>query len=315
MNVIEKLQGKRWVRWVGYPAFFQVAFLAGLQLTFPYDALRDRLAGEARKATGMNVEIGKVRLAGISGIRLTDLALSKAGAMAEVVEREGDDEAPPRPPPARVEIDSLTAKAELFSMLRGKQAVKFSIDAWGGEVNGRFVSGADESSLHATARGINLAQSPIQVFGGLDMEGTLDKLQIDLQSPGADFSQADGVIEIEGNGLLLNGGEVQQFELPRIALGALRGKIQIEKGEGNFETFSIDGDDLEAKIDGKMRMAPTFSQSSLTGNLRLKPSDDWWNRNEMLKTAANFALPAQKDGWRVIGIYGQLGSPNFRPQR
>lgn len=313
MSVLEKLHGKRWVRWVGYPAFFNAAFLTGLHLTFPYDALRDRVAGEARKATGMNVEIGKIRLAGLTGVKISDLALSKSETNHYMA--SGEDGAPPPPPPARIEIDSLTAKADVFSMLSGKKAVKFAIDAWGGELNGRFISSPDESVFTASAKGINLAQSPIQAFAGLDMEGTLDSLKIDLQSPGADFSQAEGTIEIDGNGLLLNGGEVQQFELPKIALGALRGKITLEKGEGNFETFSIDGEDLEARIEGKLRMAPTFSQSSLNGNLRLKPSDDWWNRNEMLKTAANFALPAKGDGWRVIAIYGQLGKPGFRPQR
>lgn len=313
MSVLEKIQGKRWVKWVGYPAFFNVAFLAGLHLTFPYDTLRDRMAGEARKATGMNVEIGKVRLAGVTGVKITDLALSQSGSADYVVSNE--DGAPPPAPPARIEIDSLTAKADVFALLSGKKAVKFAIDAWGGELNGRFVSSQDETVLTASAKGINLAQSPVQAFAGLDLEGTLDSLKVDLQSPGADFSQADGTIEIDGNGLLLNGGEVQQFELPKIALGALRGKITLAKGEGEFETFSIDGEDLEARIDGKLRLAPAFSQSSLNGNLRLKPSDDWWNRNEMLKTAANFALPAKSDGWRVIAIYGQLGRPGFRPQR
>ncbi len=40
---------KRLVRFVIYPAFFSLCFAAMLLLNFPYGALKDRLAGEARK--------------------------------------------------------------------------------------------------------------------------------------------------------------------------------------------------------------------------------------------------------------------------
>src|SRR5690606_2655070 len=123
-------------------------------------------------------------------------------------------------------------------------------------------------------------------------------------------------VEIHGEELVLNGGEVQMFELPQVALGALDGRIVFKEGTAEFEEFKIGGKDLEAEIaDGTVRLQPILKNSSITGKLRIKPSDDWWNRNEMLKTAANFALPAGKDGWRTISLYGPISSPKFRPQR
>lgn len=340
MNVIEKLRGKRWVRWIGYPLFFNLAFWAALHLTFPYDALRDRIVTEASRASGMKVEIGKVRLAGVSGITLKDVDLSKEGAefaaaaAAEAAAGGGEGAAPgegaeaaaaagapegaaaPAPAgPPKIHFDSVTAQADLFSLIRGKRALKFSAEAWGGELDGRMMMGEEESVLEARGSGIDLAKSPLKDLAGLDLVGTLDRLTIDLKSPGPDFSKADGEIAIDGKGLLLNGGEVQHFELPKIAMGELGGKIKVEKGNGTFDKLGLKGDDLEAQIEGTLRLAPVFKQSSLNTKLKIKPSDDWWNKNEMLKTAANFALPADKNGWRVINVYGQIAHPNFRPQK
>lgn len=314
-GLLEKLQGKRWVRWVGYPAFFQLAFLVCLHLTFPYDALRDRLADEARAATGMDVEIGKVRLAGLSGIELRDVILSEPGHAPVPAAAEEGEEPIDRPPAKRIALDSVTAKADVMAMIRGQRAMKFAARAFGGSLNGRFRFSDDESIFLADAKGLDFAQSPLLPMVGLDLDGTLDRLQIELRSPGPDFSKADGKVQIQGADLVLNGGEVQHFELPKIVLGTLDGTLQIEKGEGNFETFSIQGDDLEARVEGNVRMGAMLSQSTLTGRLKIKPSDDWWGRNELLKTAANFALPAQSDGFRTLTVYGPVSKLNFRPQK
>jgi type II secretion system protein N len=147
------------------------------------------------------------------------------------------------------------------------------------------------------------------------MVGRIASMDIALRSPGGDFSKADGTVEINGEELALNGGEVQMFELPQIALGALQGRIEFKEGVADIEDLTIKGADLDARMEGQLRLQPVLKNSSLTGKLRIKPSDDWWNRNEMLKTAANFALPAGNDGWRTLAIYGSVGSPKFRPQK
>jgi type II secretion system protein N len=328
-SILARAKGKPWLRWVGYTAFFDLAFIGGIYLTFPYDALRDRIVAEMSKATGMEVAIEKVRLAGVSGLTLhgvdiaSDLDPEIPAAALAVAEGEGDvalakdegSEAPAPAGPPRLHLDAVTAKADLLAFVAGKRAVKFDIDAFGGDLRGRFVVGEEEQIFEARARKIDFGQSPIQAFAGLDLVGRIDELKVDLRSPGQDFSKADGTLEIKGQELLLNGGEVQMFELPKIALGQLNGRIEFKEGVADFEEFAIKGDDLEARIEGNMRLQPRLASSSLTGKLKIKPSDDWWNRNEVLKTAANFALPAGKDGWRTISVFGSVSKPNFRPQK
>jgi type II secretion system protein N len=90
-------------------------------------------------------------------------------------------------------------------------------------------------------------------------------------------------------------------------------RIPIEAGKATIEALSLQGADLEANVEGGLvRLAPKLSQSTLAGKLKIKPSDDWWTRNEMLKNMANFALPAGKDGFRTITLAGQLRSPCAR---
>ncbi len=434
MKILERLRGKSWPKWVGYTLFYNLVFYGAVYLTFPYDALRDRITSEARRM-GVELSIGKVRIAGISGVKLSDVRVlqegeAAAGASAAEIARRGetganedaihsdekkkiaelsddekkklaeidaklsDDErkkmaemeehhraalekaegperealamkfaeereamaqkrrearggekakprsdeamkraqarkeaeaerekapaaeaAAPIPAPAAggIHIDSVTAKVDLIASILGKQAFSFNADAWGGRVKGKFTQGKEDRSFQLSATNLELGASPIQALAGLDLQGKLSSLTIDLASNGPDFSNADGKLVIKGSDLVLEGGEVQQFELPKVVLGTLDGTIDIKEGKADTDTFEIKGDDIDVKLAATVRLSPELSASTLTGKLQLKPSEDWWNRNEMLKAAAGFALPAGEDGWRSLNLYGQLRRPNFRP--
>ncbi|MFP2913264.1 type II secretion system protein GspN, partial [Pyxidicoccus sp. 3LFB2] len=65
----------RWKIVLGYAAFAVVAFILGLFVTFPYDAIRTRLVTEAAQA-GFAVRIGSLR-PGLAGITATQVRVSK----------------------------------------------------------------------------------------------------------------------------------------------------------------------------------------------------------------------------------------------
>ncbi|HWV39332.1 MAG TPA: type II secretion system protein GspN [Vulgatibacter sp.] len=386
MKLIEKIRGKRRWKWTGYSLFFSVVFYAALYLTFPYDALRDRVADVVRDRTGKQITIGEVRLAGFNGIRLHDVRLggeeSAAGAAArsaaarkadvepgkelegateadrqridelakriESLEHDegaaderrkmeleladlraklgessmreakgggGDAASAPEQsgPPSGIQLDSLTARVDLLAALRGSQGLSFDARAWGGRIQGKVSFGEDSRRIAVHAKDLVLEQSPILALSGLDLEGTLESLDLELAAEGADFTTAAGRLVVKGDSLVLRGGEVQQFELPKVDLGILDGRVEVLDGRADTDGFEIRGPDLEAKVNATIRIAPDFGASTLTGKLQIKPSEDWWNRNEMLKTAANFAMPASGDGWRSLNLHGQLRRPGFRP--
>lgn len=292
-HLVAKLWAGRSRKRLLYALFFQVAFAAAFALTFPYDALRDRVVSLAGQA-GVKVRIGTVRLALPAGITLRD------------VDWYASSDADSKP----IHVDAFTARPELLGLVRGKQAVGFQAEAWGGKLQGRFEKAGEGQKIEAKARGIALEKSPL-ANSGLDLEGELAELELSFESDG-DLSKATGALLLKGDKLSLNGGEVQQFELPKVVLGSLDGKVSIKEGRATFDTFSLKGDDIDARLEGSIRLGNKLSTSALSGKLQFKPSDDWWSRNEMLRTAANFALPEGKDGFRSVQIYGQVQSPRFR---
>jgi type II secretion system protein N len=327
---------RSWTRWLGYPAFFGAAFWLCLYATFPNDALRDRIAAEARQRLGTEVQIGSVRLAGISGVTLRDVswvaddaaasAAPAAAAPAGENEKAEDEKAEGEAAPAdakpatpahdgRVVLDKVTAKAKLFSLLAGNQAFTLDIDAWGGNLSGVYEAGEENLTVRAKLTGVDLARSPLRALAGVDLAGKLSDVDLEITADGDDLTKANGSVTLKGEELQLQGGEVQGFELPAMALGTLDGAITVNNGKATFEKFELKGQDLQAEIDGYVRLSSRLKFSTLSGKLRLKPSDAWWNKNEMLKGMANLALPEGKDGWRTVGLYGQLAKPNFRPQR
>ncbi len=316
---------KSWTRWLGYPAFFAVAFWLALFATFPNDALRDRIAAEARNRLATEVQIGSVHLAGLTGITLRDVSWVADDSLPEPAqavptgegEKAGEtvDAVQQAPAPSgRIVLDKVTAKAEVLALLRGEQAFTFDVAAWGGNVEGRYAAG-DGLDVRAELRDVDLARSPLRPLAGVDLAGKLARVDLELTSNNRDLSKASGKFVVRGDGLHLKGGEVQGIELPEMALGTLEGNVTIENGKATFEDFALKGPDVEAELEGYVRLNTKVGFSTLSGKLKLKPSDEWWNKNEMLKGMANFALPAGKDGWRTVGLYGQLSKPNFRPQR
>jgi type II secretion system protein N len=325
---------RSWTRWVGYPAFFAAALWVSFYLTFPSDALRDRLAAEARNRFDTEVEIGSVRPAGLSGLTLRDVswqigeapaAAAPAPAPVPAAAPEGapaGEGGAPAPAPAaaaapdnRIVLDRVTAKAELFALLRGKKAFSFDVDAWGGNIEGRYETSADKVAVEAQLRGVDLGRSPLRPLAGIQIDGKVARADLTFASAAKDYAKANGKLTLKGEDLQLKGGEVQGVELPAMALGSLDGNVTIENGKATFETFQLKGQDVEAQIEGFVRLNAKLAGSTVSGKLKLKPSEEWWNRNEMLKGMANFALPAGKDGWRSVGLYGQLSHPSFRPQR
>jgi type II secretion system protein N len=330
---------RSWTRWLGYPAFFGAAFWLCLYATFPNDALRDRIAAEARQRLGTEVQIGSVRLAGISGVTLRDVSwvaddaaaspspapAAAAAPAGEGEKKEGEqaegEAAPAEAQPAapahdgRVVLDQVTAKAKLFSLLAGNRAFTFDIDAWGGNVAGVYEAGGESLEVKARLKGVDLARSPLRALAGVDLAGKLSAIDVELTADGEDLTKANGSVTLKGEELQLRGGDVQGVELPAMALGTLDGAITVNNGKATFEKFELKGQDLQAELDGYVRLSSRLKFSTLSGKLRLKPSDEWWNKNEMLKGMANLALPEGKDGWRTVGLYGQLAKPNFRPQR
>lgn len=296
-KILQTLREKRWARWLGLSLFSWAVFTFSLYLTFPSDAVRDRIVQAARQQ-GMQVRMESVNLALPLGLTFNETYW---------ILREPDAKA--EKSAIALHVSRLTVRPSLLGLITGKKAVSFDGRLWGGSLSGKAAASEEGNTIDARLRGLDLGQSLLGAVG-LQVEGTIDELR--LSATGSQLADMEGELTLNGSALQINGGEVNHFSLPKIALGDLEGQIHISAGRAEIDVFEANGEDLTARVEGSLRFADRFALSTLQTRLRFKPSEAWWEQNEMLRAGAAMALRKDDEGFHSIQLYGQLGRPRFR---
>ncbi len=328
----------RWKVALGYTAFTVVALIACFLLTFPYTALRSRIATEALKA-GYVVRIGTMR-PGLIGLTARDVRLSLPPEALSPETRaallSGDPEATRMIGPAELgealTVDSVFLRPTLFPL-----GVAFRAQVLGGTASGS-VGGTQSLALRVRLENLDPSKGNLKGFTGLDLAGringhvnlTLPRAQGAGGKPGDfDLSQADGELALEAQGLELHGSVpghsmtgqgpialVFPGGLPAIPVGELQGLIQFDKGQGTVETLQTRSDQLELKAEGTLRLKPRlqYTEPAMDVKLRVEP--------ELVKNLGTAGLglsilPPDKDDpkFRAGRLSGSLGQLRFLPKR
>jgi type II secretion system protein N len=313
--LLERLRGLKllplagWHRtaaWAGLGVFLFAFFLA---VTFPYDAVRARLAAQAENA-GYFLHIDSLGPAflGITahGARLTPQG-GDAGALATAVR-----------------VDRLTLRPSLLPWGLG-----FSAELFGGQASGSVGTGS-APSIRLKARGLSLRKSALQAMTGIDADGTLDAdLSLDVPAGGArgagpDLGSASGTVRLGGKGLAIQGGTVNvpmmgqtmAQGIPAVALGALELELPIEKGLGTLKTFHVDGADLEVRATGTVKLARALAYAEPDIVFRIRPLPDFLRRLGPLGVLfSQLPVDPTDSAFRDAKLTGYLGKPAFRPGR
>ena len=321
-----------WKITLGYCGFALVALIACLLLTFPYGALRSRIATEGLKA-GYVVRIDTLR-PGFLGLTAKNVRISlppeplNPDTRAALV--SGDpDEAKMFGPAELGEplvVDSLFLRPTLFP-----PGVAFSADVMGGEARGSY-GGWKGASLRVRLEGLDPSKGNLKNFSGLDLEGRLSG-SLALTMPPAvagaglkagepDLSLADGELALDGS-LQLKGGQAEGIiaaafpgGLPAVPLGDVQGLIRFVKGQGTVETFRTRSDQMEVVATGsvKLKQRLQYTEPAVDVKLRVEP--------ELVKNLGPAGLglsilPADKDDprFRAAQLSGSLGKLAFKPKR
>ncbi len=111
-------------------------------------------------------------------------------------------------------------------------------------------------------------------------------------------------------------GQMTPFDVPRISLGDIDGKLVVEKGQGKLETFHGKGDDVELLANGTLKLANNARYSEADINLKLKALPDFVKRLGIIGAGLS-VLPADRQDptFRLARITGFVGRPNFGPGR
>jgi type II secretion system protein N len=316
----------RWKVFLGYAAFAVVAFVLGLFVTFPYDAIRTRIVTEAAQA-GLAVRIGSMR-PGLAGITATQVRVSKppqplsAETIAVLATGQGNMPGPLELGEA-VTFDSVAVRPTLFP-----PGVAMRADAMGGTLSASVGLFGDKK-VHVEADGVKASGGNLPAFLGLDLDGEVNGvLALTLPSKNgsdADLSQADGELTLDTRGLVIKGGKVavpmgggnsMPMDLPKVTLGNLTGRIQFEKGLGTVQSLRLKGEDVEAMATGTLKLGKKleYSEPAMDVNIKLDPEAQ--KRLGAVAMGLTILPPDKKDpSFRAARLAGFLNRPTFLPRR
>jgi type II secretion system protein N len=282
----------RLLKLIGYPAFFGAAFSLMLFLTFPYDAL-GQLVGEQARRSGMELTFDRLG-PGFFGVRAR-------GVSVKLPKQDGQT-AEPEP----IYVESVSVRPSLLP-----PGVKVSADLFGGSLDATW-GAVGNPTLTLKAKGLDLLKTNAKAAVGLDLTGKLGAV-VELKLDKKDPTKTTGRVALMGESLLVNGGTVANYDLPKIDLGRLDAELKLENGKASVQTFRGNGADLELTVDGEVGLGQKPMMSTLKLKAKFKPSDDLLKRNSFIATGLGFAMAKDSGGFYAADIQGMLGNPRFKP--
>lgn len=298
-------------RIAGYSAFSLFALVTAFFLTFPWEALKDRVRLEA-DAAGYFVRLGSLG-PGLLSVRASDVQVS----------RKSDAEPPPEP----LKLDSVSLGPALFP-----PGLKLTVKGLDGTVTAA-VGTLGSTRVSMDVDGLDLSKGNLKGFSGIDFVGTVDA-HLDLAIPkGAaqgnapaepDLSLASGTFSLDTRGVTINGGSITmvipQFgadptplDLPKVVVGDLGAKVKIEKGLATVEEWKSRSPDVELAVGGTVKLGKRLEYSEAGLEVRFKPDPGFQGRLGLIGSAFSMVGPDPKDpAWRLGRLTGFLGRPQFR---
>ena len=297
-----------WLRRLIYPTVFAACFVLFLFLTFPFDDLARSLEAKVRESGG-ELTIERMRPSGLGGVAAFGVKLRMPLA-------------PGADPLPELTLDRVDARPEYLLLLLRRLAFTFSAEGYGGKGSGRAALAKDVrqgllEALAFTGADLDLQRLPIRELSGLEVAGRANfKVDLHKLSP---LDLATGTVSATIKGAFVEGkltSVSMMPTLPKTALGEVELQGTLDKGAAKIDKCWARNGDLDAEVDGTLRLKPLFSLSQADGHVRFKLSEAWLNQNPVyrgLLTAISAAR--QGDGNYVYTLAGPLSSITARPGR
>ena len=269
---------------IGYVAFALFVFVMSLQLTFPYDRVKDKLIETL--APSYDVTVGSVEHGIMPGkMILKNVTLRSRPTKADEV--------------ASVTVlDRVDVKVGIFALLRGAASIDLKIAIGSGVLDGNISVGKTETKIDLTATGIAATRlGPLQDALGLPILGKLN-MHVGLDIPPADVRKVTGQISFScvggcvlGDGKATfkppmpqnprNGGMMKDgiSEFGPVTIDKLNAVVDIKNGSAEitkWEFASLDGD---LQLAMKLRLGKTLRESDTDGCIRYASSPALLKKN------------------------------------
>jgi len=293
---------KKLTKPAAYVAFALLAVLVSLYLTFPADAVGQRLAYEITKRSGgkYGITFGKVSLYRLSGVEAANVKLSAVG---------GDE-------PFDVTVDALRVRLKLLRLFLFDIALHAEVDLGEGEIAADVGRGAGEGAYNVELEieDLTLTKPPVlPLMIGYPLDGRLaGKAEIQW-SP--DPKNAGGKASLTLHDASFGPAEIKGFSVPGMQLGQLDLALDLRAGRLRLASFQQKGGDLQLHAQASSVLRPQASSSSIDACFEVKPNDAFLAKNPNVKTAFELATVQFKkdsDGFLHLPMGGTLNRPRPR---
>jgi len=297
-----KLTGSR--RTAAYVAFFVLAFVVALRLTFPVEAVRERLILDAG-ARGFQVKVNDLSPSGLAGVRARGVTVTTS---------EG----------TRIPFEELSVGLRPWPTLMGRRAFSFDASLFDGRVVGFAEVSSTAERYQARVTGIDLARAGVvRAATGLDLAGILSG-NLDVTLDPKDPAKSSGSMEFQVKDGAILGGKIPVpgmeggLTVPPVRLGAIAARGAVKSGRADFGTLESKGDDVDIVAEQVfIQLQPRVEHSALSGRARVRPTETFWRKEQVapLRPLIDMGLASARgqDGGYGFQIYGTLGKPQARP--
>jgi len=305
------------LRYVGFVLIALVVFVFALQMTFPYDRVKDKIIDALSEK--YDVTIGDVERGIVPG-RL----YFKSFMLRTRAEKPEDVTA--------FFIERLEVDLGLVALIRGAASVNIDAKIGAGHLTGNITISKGDTKVDLDGSNLPSASLPMKEVLGLPMSGKLD-LGVELELPnnankagkvGPDWTKAEGHFELAcasgctvGDGksklkLKAKNASGQAFAKDGVEFGTVRvdtlaAKVEIKGGKLDVTKFELKSPDGEVHVDFSVTLAQDFNESLVAGCLRFKGTPELEKREP--KTAAELTTtgaPKGPDGLFHIRLDGKF---------
>jgi type II secretion system protein N len=298
---MEKARRDKLLRMGGYGAFAFGSLLFSLYLTFPAEAVGQRVAHEITKSTGgkLSVTFGEIGLYRLTGFEAEEVKLHTTGEQ-----------------PMDLTIDALRMRLSILPLLVFDLAGSAEIELGDGTIEADISPGAEDDVYDVALDfdDVNLASPPLlATLAGLPIRGKLGGSAEAQWS--SDPRKSTGKASLTVREAMAGPGEIKGFTLPSVSLGQLDVAFDLRSGRLRLASFQQKGGDLSAKATASVALRPKMKESSLDACLEVRPTDDFLAKNPKIKDAMVFATAALRkddDGYLHVPIGGTFASPRQR---
>jgi len=303
------------LRILGYVAFGGMSLLFFFYVTFPAEAVGQRLAHEIEKLSGgkVSVTFDEVSLYRFSGI-------SAEGVKLKTIPDQGE--------PLEIEVDEMWLRLQLLPLVLLDISLSGGIGLGDGTIEAVVAKTGEGIEFEAEIDDLDFASPPLlSKMAGLPVGGKLaGKLDgvigmAPQRLPGGKKGpdqiapeKSEGKASLTLHGLSLGPGTVQGFTIPApISFGQLDMAFDMRRGRARMASFQQKGGQVALDVSGSTNLRRTVRSSTIDTCVKLKfTDDDYLKAHPKINTALQIAqVQLKKDGEGFLNIKhsGTIANP------